>query len=78
MYMKKNLILQVIRNNRARKLKFPIPASELSAAYDAVVEQRLYQRRPDAFCLAVEACALEVITLEAAYRSEAEEIYNLV
>ena len=78
MYMKKNLILQVIRNNRARKLKFPIPASDLAAAYDAVVDQKLYQRRPDAFCLAVEACALEVITLEAAYRSEAEEIYNLV
>ena len=78
MYMKKELILLVIKRNRARKLKFPIPASELSAAYDAVVEQRLYQRRPDAFCLALEACALEVIALEAAYRSEAEEIYNLV
>jgi len=74
--MKKNLILQVILNNRARKLKSPIPASDLSAAYDAVVDQRLYQRRPDAFCLAVEACALEVITLENAYREEADELYN--
>ena len=76
MYMKKELILLVIKRNRARKLKFPIPASELSAAYDAVVEQRLYQRRPDAFCLAVESMALEVIALEKAYRSEAQEIYN--
>jgi hypothetical protein len=42
-------------------LKSSIPASELSAAYDAVVSERLYQRRPDAFALAVEACAIEVL-----------------
>jgi hypothetical protein len=58
-----------------RRLKFPIPAADLSAAYDEIVRQKLYQRRPDAFCLAVEDMALEVIMLENAYRSEAEELY---
>jgi hypothetical protein len=76
--MKKNLVLLVIRNNRRRQLKSSIPASELSAAYDAVVSERLYQRRPDAFALAVEACAIEVITLENAYREEADELYNVM
>jgi len=76
MYMKKELILLVIKRNRARKLKFPIPVADLSAAYDELVSKKLYQRRPDAFCLAVESMALEVIALEKAYRSEAQEIYN--
>ena len=75
MYMKKDLILLVIKRNRSRRSKFPIPTTDLSAAYNELVSQKLYQRRPDAFCLAVEDMALEVIALENAYRSEAEEIY---
>jgi hypothetical protein len=74
--MKKEIILLVIKRNRSRRSKFSIPTTDLSAAYNELVSQKLYQRRPDAFCLAVEDMALEVIALENAYRSEAQEIYN--
>ncbi len=66
----KVVVLMMITNRRKTRLKYPIPAEVLDAAFDEVVRQRRWINDLLPFRDYVEDTALNLIMIEQAYSAE--------